>query len=125
MRTNRRQALGVLAAPVLLGLLPRFAKAEGEPPVCPAPEVTVEADISSNHRHELLLTIKSLLELLRESATRPEGIALDIQGGSGHGHLVTLTHEQLLELLVTGSLAKESSLEFGHSHLVTIQVLLQ
>lgn len=86
--------------------------------------LTAEVVIGNNHGHLLELTTESLVLALRESQATGF-VDFDIQGESRHPHTLRLTQLDLVKILAEGGLEKESSVDRGHAHLVSIQLLSQ
>ena len=87
-----------------------------------AETIEFQADITSNHGHDLQLDIVQVVELM--GLTAQKTVSLDIQGQSGHPHSIELDQASLVELLSQKSLSIESSEDFGHSHGVNIELMI-
>lgn len=74
--------------------------------------VPLEAQIGRNHGHRLLVSRQDVLDGLDKS--------YDIQGASGHGHIVIVTQELFAELRSQGTVQMVSSDVAGHTHVVTL-----
>ena len=118
-----------LAAAAAGVALPRLVFAQ-EAPVTPAPtpvpapaapKLTVTSVIGTNHGHDLMLTPEEVVRLLRFTKNAPPAI-LDIKGRSNHPHAVELTHEDLLAVLVDGTVKKESTRVGNHTHAVEVKL---
>ena len=84
-----------------------------------AADLSVTSEIGRNHGHALALTVDEVILATRENGP----VSFDIQGRSGHPHEVTLSREQLLDLIVDGQLSVQSSRDAGHTHAVTIKLI--
>lgn len=124
---TRRDALktGIAAAGLAL-VLPRLSFAEEPVPPGDGQKQALElsSEIGRNHGHVLALTPAGAVALLR-STFRAAPAVLDIQGSSGHPHSLELGHEELLSLFVSGELVKDSTKVGGHTHPVTVRLLVQ
>lgn len=88
------------------------------------PQVSVTNVIGTNHGHALTLTLVDVI-LGAQDAQGTGMVAFDIQGKSGHPHTLELTSEDFVTLIVEGSLEKESSIDFGHPHTVTVTLTVE
>lgn len=127
----KRRELLKFGAGTALALIPAVGCAQGTPAPATGPEATqgsetilLAASISRNHGHQVPLTANEALKLLRQTKTSGF-VALDLQGTSGHGHSLELTHQNLLDLVVEGTLTKDSTTDASHSHGVTLTLELK
>ena len=88
----------------------------------PDAKLNIVAAISRNHGHELNLSSESLILLLRQ-AHLAGSVIVSIQGQSGHSHTITLSEENLLELIFNSQLSLESSRGSGHTHQVQVSLV--
>lgn len=111
-------AAGALAT---IGVAGKAFADEGEPTPQPVNKLEVTNRIGRNHGHDFDLTLEDLVLLLREASANGD-VAIDIQGSSGHPHTLTLSADEITEILVAGTLVKNSSVDAGHPHPVEINV---
>lgn len=112
---GRGAAAAVLSLPTVSGA--QALSAENQ-------NISFATSVGSNHGHGLTLDIGQVIELM--GATHMgETVNLDIQGQSGHPHLISLIQEDLVSLLATQQLTLESSFDAGHSHEVIIDLIIQ
>ena len=114
---NRRELFktSTVAAVALLGI-PKLGKTSVF-----AVNLFPKVEIGRNHGHALTLTLTDLVILLQTAVN--EGVVnQSIQGQSGHPHTLSLNADELIQLLSEGSITKDSTTDFGHSHLVSIQL---
>ena len=120
---NRRQILktGMMATGFAV-LLPSMATSqEASPPPVSEATLTVISFISDNHGHQFTLTPVEVVQLVR--STKISGpVTVDIHGQGNHGHLLQLSHDNLLVLLVEGMVELESSMAGTHKHTVQIKL---
>ena len=108
---NRRDFFRISAAGVgtmvLFSILPKVhAQAETS---------SLRSSISANHGHQLVVTQAELF------AAGPA--TYGIQGDSGHGHEIEVTKEILETLSASKVVEIESTSDFGHSHIVRIEII--
>lgn len=119
LRTASIASLGMVAAPLVSRAMNTNAESLGLGAFAGTLETIIE--IGNNHGHALVLDVEAIVVALRVSNT--DGfVNFDIQGESRHPHTLKLTQLELIKLLAEGRIEKESSEDFGHSHLVTIAV---
>ena len=82
----------------------------------------VKTEIGNNHGHALALTVDTVI-LAMQKARVDGSVVMGIQGQSGHPHAVTLTLNELVDLLSLGTLTVVSSKDAGHSHPVKISLV--
>ena len=87
--------------------------------VAQADELGVMTEISNNHGHELKMTLPMLVGLLRKLQPEQQIETISIQGES-HPHSVSLSYDDVLNVLLGEELVVESSNDFSHSHEVTL-----
>ena len=115
---NRRNFFAALGATTVAASLPLSLQAAE----C-SEELPTDADISSNHGHAIDLTIKQVLQLLRETNDSCP-VEIDIQGNSGHPHAIQLSHQNLLDLIIKGEIREKATVVAGHSHDVNISLVI-
>ncbi len=113
-------------AAVTLASLPKLALANDLEQPVPLKEglLTFKVNISFNHGHHLDdVSVEGLILSVREiNASEQESFQLDIKGNSGHSHLLTLTQENIAQLLFAGELSLDSEVGAGHTHKVDIKL---
>ncbi len=67
--------------------------------------------ISNNHGHSAVITAAQL--------TAGGALVLNIQGAATHNHTVSLSAAEIASIAANQRVAKESSVDNGHSHTVT------
>lgn len=127
----KRRDLLKMGAGAALVLVPTIGCAQGTAAPAPAPEaaegvesILLTTSISRNHGHQVPLDALQALKLLRQTKTSGF-VALDIQGSSGHAHSLELTHQELIALVVDGTLTKASTSGASHTHDVTLTLELK
>lgn len=113
-RTAILQTLGVFGT--MFAAKTAFAQ---EAPICPPlpPQLVkvVESEISKNHGHDFLIELSDLV--------KAGGQALDIQGDSGHPHIIVVTNDQIIALMKGEQVVIVSSKDAGHTHQVTLALV--
>lgn len=118
---TRRGALKLSAATGMALFFQKFTQAQADVPVSGEVSASLLVAIGNNHGHAFVLSVPSAISLLR--ATRSAGPAtFNIQGTSSHPHAIELTHEDMKVLFLDGEITKRSSLDFNHSHPVTLKL---
>ncbi len=75
------------------------------------PDGSVSGTISANHGHIATITSAQL--------AAGSGLTLQIRGTADHPHTVTLSMPEIMQIAAGGRVAKTSSTDDGHNHLVT------
>ncbi|MEK7358573.1 MAG: hypothetical protein AAB250_19160 [Bdellovibrionota bacterium] len=112
-------------------LVPAVGCAQGTPAPAPSPQdpqgssadIVLNSAIGNNHGHEVPLNANQALKLLRQTKTSGF-VQIEIQGTSGHGHGLELTHQELTSLVIDGTLTKNSG-GATHTHAVTLTLELK
>ena len=114
---NQTKHLGFVgAATALSGLSMASAQQATE-------DASLVSEISNNHGHSVDLTLGQTIQLFRQTLVGgPESI--NIQGQSRHPHEISLSAKDLLNLIIGTKLEIESNQEAGHTHLVTLQMVI-
>jgi len=103
-----------------LGLsLPALAADPVEPVEPAEPKLEVSSEIGTNHGHEFKMTAVEALQHLRATLSGNPA-QFDIRGVSNHGHPLTLTHAEMLELFLSGQV--EAVAAGSHTHAVLIKL---
>lgn len=84
-------------------------------------EPSVLHEISRNHGHALTLGLTDLLVIFRR-LKEEEKISIDIKGRSSHPHLVELTFDNALNILLGETVELVSSKVGGHTHTVSVSL---
>lgn len=118
--TERRQ-ITILAAMALLGgATMTIASCGGgtagptqlpSPPTPTCPSEAACGVVSSDPTHTAMITAAQL--------AAGGALILDISGSSSHGHVVQLSADEVVAVREHRHVEKSSSVELGHSHLVT------
>ena len=69
------------------------------------------AEISANHSHTSTIT--------KAEQDAGNALTLNIQGSSSHPHMIQLTAAEVVSIRKGTRVAKTSSVDFGHDHIVT------
>lgn len=119
---NRRTVLQTVPLLGFIGMLPKVVAAQVEQPVATGSDILILEDISNNHGHHAGLSPSFVLQALRETRTSGDKI-IGIQGASSHPHALALSHADLLQLFLDGSISIRSSVDAGHGHTVTLHLV--
>ena len=120
---NRRQFLNKTKIITLMGLGGPLLKATQVQAQELPTEIQLLQEISDNHGHEVSLTPGEALRVLRQCLN--EGaVELNIQGTSRHPHQLLVNGNQMLALFTKAEVQLLSSEDFGHSHNVTLKLLV-
>ena len=114
---KRRKFFAVMGAAGAAGVV-----ATGALPALAAPgdkSFEIANQIGRNHGHALDIDEIQVIEMLR-ATQGGEMVDLDIQGRSSHPHTLTLSHQNLLDLVVLGEIAVQSRVDGGHAHNVQL-----
>ena len=117
---KRRQLLknmnvGIVVATTAT-VLPSFAGAHDEDGI-----FTFSSTMTIEHGHVVELTLPKLIAMAREiQSTDVDELPMDIQGGSGHNHVLSFSLDDITKLLFEGELEKDSTTESSHKHTVTM-----
>lgn len=99
---------------------PFSVRGEDEP-LCTEPKkLTVTIDVARNHGHGFSLTPAEVIEYLRKTAAENIQVDFNIQGTSGHEHLISVGKDFFLALLTEGAVVISSSIGAGHAHDVKV-----
>lgn len=74
------------------------------------------AEIGRNHGHALRLSLLETVSILRDLQPEEKSVEVDIQGGSGHNHTVSMHYDNLLDILLGKKVILDSSEDAGHKH---------
>lgn len=75
----------------------------------------VNGSISTNHGHKALLT--------KEQLSKGEALELNIQGGSNHPHIVSLTAEQVIAISKGKEITVLSTKVGNHQHTIQFKIV--
>lgn len=82
-----------------------------ESPTSPSPSGDVNGSISANHGHVATVTGAQI--------TSAGAVSLDIRGQADHPHTVDLSADEIARIGARTQVAKSSTTDAGHSHIVT------
>lgn len=121
---NRRNFLmvGAAGAAVMATAIPVLAQVATDASEGEAGHFSVATEIGNNHGHALALTVDTVI-LAMQKARVDGSVVMDIKGQSGHPHAVSLTLNDLVDLLSLGTLSVVSSKDAGHTHSVKISLV--
>jgi hypothetical protein len=123
LRVSGFTALGLLAAHSALGQTQSAIGAGDDDTV--GDELVLTSAITRNHGHEFAtLTLTEIVLLLQQIHAQNETpVVINIKGKSSHPHAVELNTENLVQLLASGKVEIESSVDSGHAHTLSLKLI--
>lgn len=115
---KRRLFFKTMGATAAVAALPLTVKADSS-----LTDSEIVTEIGSNHGHDLQLSIKDALILLKETRGG-NTVDVDIQGASGHPHHIVVDESVMVALLAQEAVTVQSSTDAGHAHAVDIELII-